>query len=247
MTTQFVEHNGKKYPVTEPTIKVWGELMNKRELYESHEFYMRIIEMSTGIPYAELEQAPADEVLTTGDLVFRFINQEQKKIFPKIEHKGKTYTFIDVQDMSFGQFIDIDSFLTKDETYRVQNLNELAAYFYVEEGTKYGETPIKKRIEDFKELPVKVVEGAIFFLLSSARASEEITKIYSHSKFLYLMMNLKIVFHLIGVGIQQSAHYVRNKYGVLVMLLAYPFISASTICLTLWTYIKNVKNNLKKK
>lgn len=247
MTTQFVEHNGKRFPIKEPTIKVWGELMNKRELYESHEFYMRIIEMSTGIPYAELEQAPADEVLATGDLVFRFINQEQKKIYPKIEHEGVNYTFLDVHEMSFGQFIDIDSFLSKDETYRLQNLHELAAYFYVEQGTKYGETPIKKRIEAFRELPVKFVEGAIFFLLSSARASAGITKIYSQSRFLFLMVNLKIVFHLIGAGIQQSARYVRNRYGVLMMLAVYPFISASTICLTLWTYIKNVKKNLKKK
>ena len=247
MTTQFVEHNGKRYEVKEPTIKIWGELMNKRELYEAHEFYMRIIEMSTGIPYTELEQAPADEVLKTGDLVYRFINQDQKKIYPKIEHNGKNYTFIDVSDMSFGQFIDIDTFLGKDETYRLQNLNELAAYFYVEEGTKYGETNIKKRIKEFEELPVKFVEGAIFFLLSSARASAGITKIYSQSKLLYLMMNLKIVFHLIGAGIQQSAASVKTKYGVLIMCLVYPFISASIICLTLWTYIKSVKERLKKK
>ena len=247
MTTQYVEHNGKKYPIKEPTIKNWGELMNKRELYEEHEFYIRIIEMATGIPYAELEEAPADEVLNTGDLVFRFINQDQKKIFPKIEHEGITYNFIDVQDMSFGQFIDIDSFLSKDESYRVQNLNELAAYFYIEEGTKYGDTPIKKRIEAFKELPVKHIEGAIFFLLSSVRASEEITRIYSQSTFLYWIMNLKIVFRLIGVGIQQSARYVKNRYGGLIMYLAYPYISVSTIFLTLWTYIKNVKRKSKKK
>jgi hypothetical protein len=241
MITQFVEHRGQKYPIKEPTIKSWSELMNKKDLYESHEFYVKLIELSTGIPYDELIESAAEDVLATGDKVFQFTNIEQKKIFPKIEHNGKTYQFMDTSDMSFGQFVDIDTFLTKDESYRIQNLNELAAYFYIEEGTKYGDKPIKKRIKEFQDLPIKYVEGAIFFLLSSARASDEITKIYSQSRFLWTMINLKIVSRLIGAGIQQSVHYVRNRYGVLMKYLAYPFISVSIIFLTLWTYIKSVR------
>lgn len=247
MITQFVEHRGQKYEIKEPTIKTWSELMNKRDLFEDHEFYMKLIELSTGIPYKELQESDATDVLETGEKVFRYTNQEQKKIFPKFEHNGKTYQFIDTADMSFGQFVDIDTFLTKDEQYRIQNLNELAAYFYIEQGTKYGDTPIKKRIKEFDELPIKYVEGAIFFLLSSARASDEITKIYSKSKFLWKVINLKIVFRLIGAGIQQSLHYVKNRYGALTMYLVSPFISVSIICLTLWTYLKSVRKKSKKK
>jgi hypothetical protein len=146
-------------------------------------------------------------------------------------------------DISFGQFVDIDTFLTKDEAYRISNLNELSAYLYVEKGTKYGQSNIKARIKEFEELPIKYLEGSVFFLLSSAKVSEEIITLYSQSTWIWAMMKMKIIFHLTGAGIQQSAHLVKTKYGSLIMCLTYPFISASIIFPILKTLIWRKKNN----
>ena len=243
MTTQFIEYKGKKYPIKEPTIKIWSEVMKLQGILDEQDMFIKILELTTGLTREEILLADAKEVREAGNSVFNYLNQQDKKVVNEFTHKGKEYQFLDVTDISFGQFVDIDTFLTKSEAYRIQNLNELAAYLYTEKGSKYGDTKIKKRIKEFEDLPIKYLEGSVFFLLSSAKASAEITSLYSQSKFLWMMMKTKIIFRLIGAGIQQSAHYVKKKFGFLTMCLIYPFISVSIIFLTLKTLIKSGKGN----
>ena len=243
MTTQFIEYKGKKYPIKEPTIKMWSEVMKLQGILDEQDMFIKILELTTGLTREEILLADAKEVREAGNSVFNYLNQQDKKVVNEFTHKGKEYQFLDVTDISFGQFVDIDTFLTKSESYRIQNLNELAAYLYTEKGSKYGDTKIKKRIKEFEDLPIKYLEGSVFFLLSSAKASAEITSLYSQSKFLWMMMKTKIIFRLIGAGIQQSAHYVKKKFGFLTMCLIYPFISVSIIFLTLKTLIKSGKGN----
>jgi hypothetical protein len=242
MTTQFIEHKGKKYPIKEPTIKVWADVMKLQGILDEQEMFVKILEISTGLTQEEILSADPAEILVAGKQVSSFLNQQDKKVVKEFIHNGVEYEFLDIGDLTFGQFIDIDTFLTKDETYRAQNLNELAAYLYTEKGKKYGETKIKKRIKDFEDLPIKYLEGSVFFLLSSAKLSAEITTLYSQSRLLWTIMKLKIVFRLIGAGIQQSAHYAKIKLGTLITFLIYPFISVSIIYLTLKTLLKKKKN-----
>jgi hypothetical protein len=242
MTTQFIEYKGKKYPIKEPTIKMWSEVMKLQGIMDEQDMFVKVIELTTGLSKDEIISANAKEISDVGKLVFNFLNQQDKTVVNEFNHNGKEYQFLDMDDISFGQFVDIDTFLTKEQNYRIQNMNELAAYLYIEKGTNYGDTKIKQRIQDFETLPVKYLEGSVFFLLSLAKASEGIITIYSQSKLLWMMMKIKIVLHLIGAGIQQSAHYVTKKFGFLTMCLAYPLISVSIICLTLWTLIVKKKN-----
>jgi hypothetical protein len=242
MTTQFIEYKGKKYPIKEPTIKMWSEVMKLQGIIDEQDMFVKVIELTTGLTQEEILSADVKEIREVGKLVFSFLNQQDKKVANEFTHNGKEYEFLNIEDITFGQFVDIDTFLTKQENYRIQNLNELAAYLYTEKGTKYGETKIKQRIKEFETLPVKYLEGSVFFLLNLAKASEGITTIYSQSKFLWMTMKIKIILHLIGAGIQQSAHYVTKRFGYLTMFLAYPFISVSIIFLTLRTLIVKKKN-----
>jgi hypothetical protein len=242
MTTQFIEHKGKKYPIKEPTIKVWADVMKLQGILDEQEMFVKILEISTGLTQEEILSADPAEILVAGKQVSSFLNQQDKKVVKEFTHNGIEYEFLDIGELTFGQFIDIDTFLTKDETYRAQNLNELAAYLYTEKGQKYGATKIKKRIKAFEDLPIKYLEGSVFFLLSSAKLSAEITTLYSQSRLLWTIMKAKIVFKLIGAGIQQSAHYAKIKLGTLITFLIYPFISVSIIYLTLKTLLKKKKN-----
>ena len=203
MTTQFIEHKGKKYPIKEPTIKVWADVMKLQGILDEQEMFVKILEISTGLTQEEILSADPAEILVAGKQVSSFLNQQDKKVVKEFTHNGIEYDFLDIGELTFGQFIDIDTFLTKDETYRAQNLNELAAYLYTEKGEKYGVTKIKKRIKAFEDLPIKYLEGSVFFLLSSAKLSAEITTLYSQSRLLWTIMKAKIVFRLIGAGIQQ--------------------------------------------
>jgi hypothetical protein len=242
MTTQFIEYQGKKYPIKEPTIKMWSEVMKLQGILDDQDMFIKVIELTTGLSEDEILAADAKEIRDAGRMVFGYLNQKDKRVVSEFTHNGKEYQFLDVAEVSFGQFVDIDTFLTKEETYRIQNLNELAAYLYTEKGTKYGETKIKQRIKEFETLPIKYLEGSVFFLLNLAKASEGITTLYSQSKLLWLMMKVKIVFHLIGAGIQQSAHSVKTRFGSLTAFLTYPFISALIIFLTLKTLIPKGKD-----
>lgn len=242
MIEHIIEYNGNKYPVKEPTIRTWTEMMRLRDVLDEGELFIKVIELTTGLSREDILAADATQVKQVGEQVLGIMSNSNKKVVNTFTHQEVEYEFLDISNLTFGQFIDIDTFLSKDENYRKQNLNELAAYMYIEKGTKYGERNIQHRIKQMEDLPMKYMEGAVFFLLNIARASGELTKIYSRSKMLRVLMKTKIVFRLIGVGIQQSAHSLRTRFGFLIMCLLYPLLSVSIISHSLWTIIRNKKN-----
>ena len=239
METTYIEHKGQKYEVKEPTIESWKNVMIYKDLLDEEEMYIKMISEVTGISMQEIKSADALEIRTAGDKLWRYLNQESKKLFKTIEHHGITYNLVDFNKISFGQFVDIDTFMKKDESYKVANLNELAAYLYCEDGVVYGKSDIKARIEDFKDLPVKYVEGSIFFLLNLGKGLRELTTLYSKSPFMWKMMEIKIRWVNFGDGIKQLFYSRRTKFGKLIVLLISPLWLVSTICRGLWTTIRN--------
>ena len=165
METTYIEHNGKQYEVKEPTIKTWKNVMIFKDLLDEEEMSVKMISEVTGLSVKEVKEADALEIRIAGDKLWRYLNQESKQLHRTIEHNGTTYDLVDVNKISFGQFVDIDTFMKKDDSYKIANLNELAAYLYCEQGIKYGDSDIKKRIEEFKDLRVKYIESAVFFFV----------------------------------------------------------------------------------
>lgn len=243
MLEHVIEYNGKKYYVKDPTIKTWTEVMKLKDILDEAELFIKIIELTTGMSQEDILSADASQVKKVGEQVLSIVTGSNKKVVTNFTHNGEDYEFLDISNLSFGQYIDIDTFLSKDENYRVQNLSQLAAYLYIEKGTKYGEKNIAQRTKKFEDLPIKYMEGSVFFLLNIANLSVELTQIYSQSKTLKVIMKTKILSHLIGAGIQRLAHSVRTKFGYFVMLLTYPLLSVSIISLTLWTIIRNKKKD----
>ena len=161
--TKFIDYNGTKYEVKEPTISMWMDIMKLKDILDEQEMYVRMISKVTGIKESQIMEEDASTIRRVGNELYKFMNQDQKTLFKSIELFGVKYNFVDVTKISFGQFVDIDTFLNKEESYRVSNLQELAAYLYTEDGIKYGESDFKARIEVMKELPIKYLEGAVFF------------------------------------------------------------------------------------
>ena len=242
METIQVELNKIKYTIEEPNIQLWSNVMKFKDLLDEEELYIKMISEVLGITREEVLSANTTDIIEVGDYVYSFINKESKKLFKQIEFKGAKYNLVDVNNISFGQYVDIDSFLRKDEGYRIANLNELAAYLYTEDGITYTNSNIKFRIEEFKTLPIKYVEGAIFFLLNLARASHELTQLYSQSKLMWMVMRTKITLMLIGDGIRQYRHSQTTKFGKLITWLLYPFISVLITFRILLTRDKNKKD-----
>ena len=242
METIQIELNKKKYTIVEPNIQLWSNVMKFKDLLDDEELYIKMISEVLGITREEILSADTTDIIEIGDYVYSFINKESKKLFKQIDFKETKYNLVDVNNISFGQYADIDTFLRKDEGYRIANLNELAAYLYTEEGITYTNSNIKLRIEEMKTLPIKYVEGAIFFLLNLARASQELTRLYSQSKLMWIIMRIKITLMLIGDGIQQYQRLQTTKFGKLITWLLYPFISVLITFRILLTRDKNKKD-----
>ena len=236
-----IEHRRKKYKIAEPTIKMWSEVMMLKDLYGEEEMYLRLLEKISGISRDELVKTDAKTIRKVGEQLQKILNHEHNEFHAIIEHNGKKYTLVDINKITFGQFVDIDTFLQKDEQYRISNLNELATYLYTEVGVEYGDKDFKKQIKDFEELPVKYIEGSIFFLSILGETLLALTQLYSQNKAKWWMMKTRILFQNIGVGIQQLVNLPKTKFGRLIMWCLSPLWLVSTILLILWTLIKNKK------
>lgn len=234
-----IEHKGRRYEVKEPTIQMWSEVMKLKDIHGEEEMNLRLLEQVVGIRRDELEQLDAALIRKISSQLNAVLNQENKDLSPIIELKGKRYTLINLEKISFGQFVDIDSFLQKDEQYRISNLNELAVYLYTEEGKTYGDKDFKSEIEAFKDLPVRHIEGALFFFSLLGNTLAELIQIYSKNKWKYRMMKLKILLINIGGGIRQLVLLPKGRFGRLIMLLISPLLLVSTTLLILWTLIRN--------
>ena len=158
-----ITSKSKKFEVTEPTIREFCDVMKLKDILSEDELNVRLIEKVTGMSHEEVMDMDATTIQKIGSVLFAHYNKESKKLTQSFQLNGVTYKFMDVNTISFGQFVDIDTFLKKDEGYRIANLNELMAYMYCEENTPYSKSDFKKRIEAMLDAPSHLIEGALFF------------------------------------------------------------------------------------
>jgi hypothetical protein len=243
MTSTYIDYKGTKYEVKEPTIETWKNIMIFKDLLDEEEMYVKMIAEVTGLSVDEIKDTDALQIRKVGNTLWRYLNQESKELHKTIIHKDISYDLVDVNKISFGQFVDIDTFLKKDESYKVANLHELAAYLYCETGLTYGQSDFTKKMEAFKDLPVKYVEAPIFFLLSLHEGLREITTLYSKSPVLYWTMRLRLAFMSFMGGIRQLVSSQKTKFGKLMLLLTSPLWLVLIILLTSWTLITKKKKN----
>ena len=237
-----ITSKSKKFEVSEPTIREFCDVMKFKDILNEDELNVRLIEKVTGMSHEEVLEMDASTIQKIGSVLFAHYNKESKKLTQSFELNGITYKFMDVNTISFGQFVDIDTFLKKDESYRIANLNELMAYMYCEEGTKYSDSNFKKRIEVMLDAKSHIVEGALFFLLNLERGLYEIMELSSKSPLMFQIMRLRIAFQSFGATTKLFRFLQKTKFGKLILLLLWVLLLPLTICLTLLTSITRKKN-----
>lgn len=247
MTQNYIEYNNKRYDIKELTIEMWSGIMKYKNILNEVEMYIKMIAEMTGLKPEEVRDTDAKSIMETGELLHQYINQETRDIHYLISHKDTQYTLVDFKKISFGQFVDIDTFMNKDESYRIANLNELATYLYTEKGTKYGDTDFSSKIEDFKSLPLKYVDSAVFFLWTLERELQNLSVVYSQNKLMWEMMRLKVASVNFGDTIYGLVNSQKTKFGKLILLLLSPLWFVLITSLTLWTYVQSKIKKLKNK
>lgn len=239
MAVKFIDYDGKKYPIKEPTIRSYANVMAVKDLLNDEELFVRMISELTDLKREEILQCKAEEIQEVGNIIKNIFNQENKEIHYEIVHKGIKYKFLDFNNVSFGQFVDIDTFLSKDENYRIQNLNELAAYLYTKEGETYSQSDFKQRIEDFKDLPIKYLDSSVFFLVNLGLILFPLTQMSSKQRFQWKITMMLLRLQSIGDGTQPSLFYPKTVFGKLIGWLIFPLWLVSIILHSLWTTMLN--------
>jgi len=234
MSPLVIKNKGKIYEFKEPTIKVWSEVMALKEFLEEDELNIRMISMCLGMEREEIIECEAEKIIDIANRIQELFKQRNREFYAKVELNGKTFNLVDYTKIKFGQFVDIDTFLSKDESYKIKNLNELASYLFIEEGKEYSDIDFKRQAEEFQQLPVKYVDGAVFFLVNLGLTSHHLSQIYSGKKFLWWMTKTMIRSPRIGAGIQLFLSLLAMIYQSLKILLISPLFFVSTT----WHFLK---------
>jgi hypothetical protein len=209
MEKQYVKYKGKNYLINEPTIEDWSKIMILQEWSDEREFSTILLSQITGLSQEEIENADYQEILDAAQTISEYFLVESSEFKNEFEFNDKKYRFLDLPNLKFGEFIDIDGFLTKPVIEKKKEMNLLMAMLYREVGEDgnylpYDSSKVQLRAEEFKKLPVKYVNGASSFFLRLGRISQGNTTLsfWSKVKMMTRMIYLSVKFLLlIGFGV----------------------------------------------
>lgn len=163
-----ITYDGKTYKVYEPTLDLWSELMNAQLWDNDFELAITLISWITGLSREEIAKASAISIINAADGLIDYYTTQSSVFYDTFEYNGKRYKFIDLPNLSFGEFIDIDELLQKPQSEKNKRLNELMSLLYREiddngDYLDYDINRIKKTAMDFRKLPIKYLNGSLVF------------------------------------------------------------------------------------
>lgn len=178
-----INYNGKTYTVSEPTLDVYMALQKEIDYASDMELAVSLIGWVTGLDDSEIKEADAYSIMSVAEHLIEYYNESGKKFYETFEFLGKTYKFLDMKGMTFGEYIDIDTFLQKPNSYKQTRLNELMAMLYreVDENGKqkpYNVEEIKANGDLFRKLPLKYFNGCLVFFYHIGNMSLKPTRLF---------------------------------------------------------------------
>jgi hypothetical protein len=222
MEKHIITYQDKDYVVKEPTIEMWNRLSVLKDLLDEGEFVIKLISESTGLNEEQIMKSDWFDIMQVGGSLTNYLINQTNEYRQEFEFKGVKYRFIDLPNLTFGEFIDIDTFLTKPENEKKNQLNVLMAFLYREVGENnklvpYDSNKIAERAEIFKNLPIKYVHGALgFFLHIEKILREPSVRFLVMLKWTRLKMTLKKVKNKvsqsIGDGLEFLLYYPKKIY-----------------------------------
>jgi hypothetical protein len=204
MEKQYIIYDGVKYEIKEPTIESWVKLASMKDWTEETEFSTLLISEITGLSMEQIKQADWHNVMLASQNLSNYLLHQGKEFHREFEFNDKKYRFINLPQLSFGEFVDIDSYLSKTEVERRREMNILAAMLYREvdengELEKYDGNKLPIRAELFKKLPVKYLNGASSFFLRIEKISQGNIQISFANRFKMRMMVIWILVKVIAL------------------------------------------------
>lgn len=228
MEKHYVVFDGKEYEVKEPTVELWNRLSVLKDLYQENEFHLMLISLATGLSLDDIKQADWEGVYETSTYLANYFMKESEKFHKDFEYKGVKYAFIDLENLSFGEFIDIEEYFARPEAKRSSEINWLLALLYREVGEDgkvgvYDASKVKERAELFRNLPMKYTSAFRFFFLLEDILQKS-TRSYFHRTIYPLKWKVKRHLRAFGGGILHLYIYLVKTSSKLMMWLKKTFL-----------------------
>jgi hypothetical protein len=218
---QFITYNGKKVEIKQPTLEMWIKLNRTQGLEDNKEFALNLIELATGLSRSEILEHSWYDIQQVSVGLVEYFSGDTDKFFEEFEYEGVKYKFIDLPKMSFAEWIDIETFLTKPYSHRKMELHFHLALLYrpvLSDGSieKYDGTLLEKRAQKFLTMPggVKYLNGALFFLTVLRGVLQNNTtgyfKRWMWIKTLNLRLRTALILVSFGVGILRFQNWLKT-------------------------------------
>jgi hypothetical protein len=189
------------------SIENYSKIFKVKDSFSDEYFGARLINIVVGSPVEDLLQGDYDEVMYLSSYILSILPQEKPKFVDNFELDGVKYGFFqNWKDLTFAEFVDMDTISTKKTDELLDMLHILAAVFYrpiVEQKSehefkieKYDVSTMKERAELFKKkLDVKYVLGAQFFFIKFANRYSNYSHLSSIPK-ISMMTKMKIIWNM---------------------------------------------------
>ena len=198
----------KEYKLPEfISIDNYSKIYKVKDLFSDEYFAAKLVSIVSDAPVNKLMEYDFQEVDFMALHLMNLIPKDKPKFHDRFELDGVKYGFFPSwRDLSFAEFIDMDTISTKKIDELLSMLHILAAVMYrpiVEEKTehdykieKYDVNKMKERAELFKKkLDVKYVLGAQFFFIKFANRFLGYTQLSSIPK-LTIWMKIKLIWKM---------------------------------------------------
>ena len=187
------------------SIENYTNIFKIKDLFSEDYFGAKLISIVTGAKVEDLLESDYQEVSYIASYIMSKIPSNKDVPFvDRFNLNGVEYGFIpDWRDLTFAEFMDLDTISTKKTDELLDLLHILAAIMYrpiVEEKSKhnfkiekYDVNSMKERAELFKkELKIDIVLGAQFFFIKYARRFSNYFQLSSITK-LSIWTKIKII------------------------------------------------------
>lgn len=174
--------NDTEYSVPDKiTIESYSKIFKIKDLFSEDYFAAKLINIVTGAPVEDLLQVDYERVNYIANYLMSLFPLDKPEFKDRFELNGVHYGFFpNWKDLTFAEFVDLDTISTKKPDELLDLLHILAAIMYRPitseksehefEIEKYDIKTMKERAELFKkELNVSYVLGAQFFFIKFAR------------------------------------------------------------------------------
>ncbi len=159
----------------EISVTEYAELMRRMNMSETElEKTIDLISVLLKIPYHQIFDIDIENILKISNLLQDIVNENNIEYQKKFRFKGVKYGGLNLMKMTFGEYIDLVSYI-KNDIYIYKNIHKICAILYrpiIEEDgdnfkiAKYDLDEFELQQELFKELPVKYFFGALNNLYS---------------------------------------------------------------------------------